>query len=219
VAIDAYYAQPLRMGTLRVSLSTNAGGNLVVTATNQTHVPLIVPLDALTLGLAPTPDWIPETMPGIRWVPNPALSLGLLVVGPDETVTITLAMPASPPASAAAYKSTMATLYAGIADGYPGATTSRSVFLWRGASRGGTCRSSCRSVGVWLGVRRPRPRCRLAADAGKHRPVLRVVDEERTLAVRSSWFCSIGRRRHNSDPQAALLYPPLGANSARSSSA
>jgi hypothetical protein len=120
VAIDAYYTQPLRMDTLRVSLSTNAGGNLVVTATNQTHVPLIVPLDALTLGLAPTPDWIPETMPGIRWVPNPALSLGLLVVGPDETVTITLAMPASPPASAAAYKSTMATLYAGIADGYPG---------------------------------------------------------------------------------------------------
>jgi hypothetical protein len=120
LAIDAYYTQPLRMDTLRVTLSTDADGNLIATATNLTHVPLIVPLNALTLGLAPTPDWIPETTPGIRWVPDPPLSLGLLVVGPDETVAVTLAMPAIPPASAAAYKNAMATLYAGIVDLYPG---------------------------------------------------------------------------------------------------
>ena len=120
VAIDAYYTQPLRMDTLRVTLSTDADGNLVATAANLTHVPLIVSLASLTLGLAPTPDWIPETTPGIRWVPHPALSLGLLVVGPDETVAITLAMPAIPPASAAAYKNAMASLYAGLVDLYPG---------------------------------------------------------------------------------------------------
>ncbi|MEI6171086.1 MAG: hypothetical protein WCQ45_01210 [bacterium] len=52
VEIDAYPTQPLRMDTLRVILSTDADRNLVATATNSTHVLL----DALTLGLAPTPD-------------------------------------------------------------------------------------------------------------------------------------------------------------------
>jgi len=52
VEIDAYPTQPLRMDALRVILSTDADRNLVATATNSTHVLL----DALTLGLAPTPD-------------------------------------------------------------------------------------------------------------------------------------------------------------------
>jgi hypothetical protein len=120
VAIDVYNGQPLRMDTLRVALTIDENGALVATATNLTHVPLFVPLASLVLGLAPTPDWIPDGTPDIRWTPDPALSQEILVIGADETVRTVLPLPAIPAASAAAYKSAVATLYAGIVDLYPG---------------------------------------------------------------------------------------------------
>jgi len=46
--------------------------------------------------------------------------LGRLAFRAASTVAITLAMPAIPPASAAAYKNAMASLYAGLVDLYPG---------------------------------------------------------------------------------------------------
>jgi hypothetical protein len=70
VAVDAYHGQPLRMDTLRVTLAMDEQGNLAVAAANLTHVPLIVPLASLLLGLAPAPDWIPDTTPDIRWTPD-----------------------------------------------------------------------------------------------------------------------------------------------------
>ncbi len=120
VAVDAYHGQPLRMDTLRVTLAIDEAGNLAVAAANLTHVPLFVPMASLLLGLAPTPDWIPDTTPDIRWTPDPALSQEVLVIGADETVTAVLPLPAIPAASAAAYKNAMATLYTGIVDLYPG---------------------------------------------------------------------------------------------------
>ncbi len=120
LAIDAYRGQPLRMDTLRVTLAVDAEGNLVLAATNLTHVPLIVPLASLVLGLAPTPDWIPETTPDIRWTPNPPLSEGILALAADETITTSLPMPAIPAPSAVAYETAMTTLYAGMVDLYPG---------------------------------------------------------------------------------------------------
>lgn len=118
--VDAYHGQPLRMDTLQVTLAINEQGSLTVTAANLTHVPLFVPLASLTLGLAPTPDWIPETTPDIRWTPDPPLSQEMLVIGGDESVTAVLPLPAIPAASAAAYRYAMATFYAGLADLYPG---------------------------------------------------------------------------------------------------
>ncbi len=120
VAVDGYNGQPLRMDTLRVTLAVNEQGSLGVTATNLTHVPLFVPLAALVLGLAPTPDWIPDSSPDIRWTPDPALSQEMLVIGADETIEAVLPLPAIPAASAAAYRNAMATLYAGIVDLFPG---------------------------------------------------------------------------------------------------
>lgn len=119
VAVDAPFGLPLRQDVLRTILVVDVAGNLVVTATNLTHVPLLVPLASLVLALAPTPDWIPETAPGIRWSPDPPLSPGFLALGPDQTVTTVLPMPSVPGPSAAAYRASLA-LYAGMVDAYPG---------------------------------------------------------------------------------------------------
>lgn len=120
IAIDAYHGQPLRMDILRVTLGRDERGSLVVTAENLTHVPLFVPLASLLLGLAPTPDWIPDTIPDIRWLPDPALSQEILVIAADEGIVVTLPMPAIPAASALAYRGAMAGLYSNIVDLYPG---------------------------------------------------------------------------------------------------
>jgi len=119
VGVDPYPMQPLRSDILRAVLSIDAEGRMVLAATNLTHVPLLVPLASLVLSLAPTPGWIPETAPDVRWTPDPPLAGGYLVLGPDETLAATLPMPSIPAASAAAYRASMA-LYAGMADAYPG---------------------------------------------------------------------------------------------------
>lgn len=120
VSVDPFVGQPLRMDALRVTLAYNDAGGITITAANLTHVPLFVPLATLTLGLAPTPDWVPDSTPDIRWVPDPPLSEQMLVVGPDETVVAALPLPAIPVASVAAYRNAMSTVYTGIVDLYPG---------------------------------------------------------------------------------------------------
>ncbi len=120
ISIDPYHTQPLRMDVLSVALSVNDQGNLVVTAANQTHVPLVVPLAGLVLALTPTPDWIPDTAPDLRWVPDPPLSAELLVVGDDAVATAVLPFPALPDATLAAYRNVMSAVYQGLADAYPG---------------------------------------------------------------------------------------------------
>jgi len=120
IPVPAYQGQPLRMGTLRVTLALDESGAIVITAQNLTHVPLFVPLVSLILGLAPTPDWIPDTTPDIRWTPEPALSQQILIVGADESTTIVLPLPAIPAAFAAAYRNALATTYLGFVDLFPG---------------------------------------------------------------------------------------------------
>lgn len=120
VSVDAYRGQPLRMDVLRVTLTRDADGRIGMAAQNLTHVPLFVSLGSLILGLAPMPDWIPDTTPDIRWLPDPALSSELLVIGADETVTAGLPLPTIPMASATAYRGAMSSIYSGMVDMYPG---------------------------------------------------------------------------------------------------
>ncbi len=120
VSVDAYRGQPLRMDILRVTLARDAEGHIGITAQNLTHVPLFVSLGALILGLAPTPDWIPDTTPDIRWLPDPVLSSELLVIGADETVVAVLPSPTIPTASATAYRGAMSSIYSGMDDAFPG---------------------------------------------------------------------------------------------------
>lgn len=120
ISVDAYRGEPLRMGVLRVTLARDADGRIGITAQNLTHVPLFVSLGSLVLGLTPTPDWIPDTTPDIRWLPDPALSAELLIIGADETTAATLPSPTIPTASAIAYRSAMASIYSSIVDAYPG---------------------------------------------------------------------------------------------------
>jgi hypothetical protein len=119
VSVDSYRGQPLRMDTLRITLGRDGQGGLAVTAENLTHVPLFVPLASLVLGLAPTPDWIPDTTPDIRWVPDPPLSQEILVLGADETVTASMPLPDVPATSLTAYRGAMAT-YGNFVDLFSG---------------------------------------------------------------------------------------------------